>query len=57
MNWSRPALDLGQLRVYPLADRRSLSAADEILVDPAARPAPQPARVEAPNEEVADQKN
>lgn len=40
MTWSRPALDLGQLRVYPLADRRSLSTAEEILVDPAARPAP-----------------
>jgi len=55
MNWSRPALDLGQLRVYPLADRRSLSGADEILVDPSARPAPLPAVVEAAIDAVAAQ--
>lgn len=40
MTWSRPPLDLSRLQVYPLAQRHSLSAADEILVDPDARPAP-----------------
>jgi hypothetical protein len=33
-------LDLSRLRVDPLAQRRSLSVADEILADPAAPPAP-----------------
>lgn len=40
MNWSRPPLDLSRLQVAPLAERRSLSAADEILVDPASVPPP-----------------
>lgn len=35
-------LELGRLRVLPLAERRSLTAADEILVDPDATPPPIP---------------
>ena len=54
MNWSRPPLDLGRLRVYPLAERRSLSAADEILVAPGASPAPLPAAAEAVLDGVAE---
>jgi hypothetical protein len=38
-------LDLGKLRVYPLAERRSLRRADEILVDPDATPPPCPAPI------------
>jgi hypothetical protein len=33
-------LDLGRLRVRPLAERRSLTKADEILVDPGSTPVP-----------------
>jgi hypothetical protein len=40
MNWSRPPLDLSRLRVYPLADRKSLTTVDEILVDPDRVPSP-----------------
>ena len=40
MSWSRPPLDLQRVRVYPLEQRRSLTRADEILVDPSAAPAP-----------------
>ena len=36
VSWSRPPLDLSRVRVFPLAERRSLTVADEILVDPAA---------------------
>jgi hypothetical protein len=35
-----PALDLSQLRVLPLAERRSLTRVEDILVDPAMEPAP-----------------
>ena len=38
-------LDLGRLRVLPLAGRRSLSRADEILIDPESPPPPCPERV------------
>lgn len=40
-------LDLSRLRVLPLAQRRSLTRADEILLDPAASPAPVSAATEA----------
>jgi len=39
VSWSRPPLDLSRVRVGPLASRRSLTAADTMLVDPAAQPA------------------
>jgi hypothetical protein len=39
--------DLTKLKVYPLADRRSLTRVDSILVDPDSAPAPCPAEVEA----------
>jgi hypothetical protein len=38
-------LDLSQLKVLPLAERRSLTRADEILVDPDRAPGPCPERV------------
>ena len=48
------ALDLGRLRVYPLAERRSLSRIEEILVEPAHAPGPCPAEVESQINECAD---
>jgi hypothetical protein len=54
MNWSRPALDLRRLRADPLAQRRSLSTADDILVDPNARPAPLPNATTAAIEATAE---
>ncbi|MDR3637431.1 MAG: hypothetical protein P4L84_26745 [Isosphaeraceae bacterium] len=39
-------LDLSRVRVLPLAARRSLTRADEILVDPESEPKPCPASVE-----------
>jgi hypothetical protein len=53
MSWSRPALDLKKLHVRPLAERRSLSSVDEILVDPATPPEPLDAAMFASIEEVA----
>ena len=38
-------LDLSQLRVFPLAQRHSLTRADDILLDPEAAPAPCPERL------------
>ncbi len=40
-------LDLARLRVRPLAERRSLTAADEILIDPDSLPSPCPEPVAA----------
>jgi hypothetical protein len=45
MSRSRPPLNLRQLKVYPLAQRRSLTRVEEILVDPDATPAPCSAEV------------
>jgi hypothetical protein len=39
MSWSRGCLDLRRVQVRPLAERRSLSSVEKILVDPAATPA------------------
>lgn len=39
MNSARPA-DLDNLRVRPLAERKSLTAVDEILIDPESPPPP-----------------
>ena len=36
-------LDLSKIRVYPVAERKSLSRIDQLLVDPEAPPAPAPA--------------
>ena len=38
-------LELGKLKVYPLAERRSESRLEEILVEPADGPAPCPAHI------------
>ena len=40
-------LDLRKVRVYPLAERKSLTRVEEILVDPAAAPGPLDARLSA----------
>ena len=40
-------LDLTKLKIFPLASRRSLTRADEILIDPDASPPPCPERVDA----------
>jgi hypothetical protein len=40
VNVDRKSLDLSKLRVYPLADRRSLTRVEDILIDPEADPAP-----------------
>jgi hypothetical protein len=42
-----PDLDLGRLKVLPLAERRSLTKADEILLDPDATPPTLPEKAEA----------
>ncbi len=54
MSWSRPPLDLSRLQVFPLAERRSLTVADEILVDPAAMPKALTPALAAAVEEVAE---
>jgi hypothetical protein len=53
MSWSRPALDLSQVQVRPLAQRRSLTGVEEVLVDPATPPPPINAAMAAAIEEVA----
>jgi hypothetical protein len=53
MSWSRPPLDQGRVRVFPLAERKSLTSAEEILVDPAAPPRPVEAAMAAAIEEAA----
>ncbi len=40
-------LDLSRLRVLPLSERRSMTKADDILIDPEATPSPCPKRVGA----------
>lgn len=40
MTLPRPPLDLSRLKVFPLAQRASLTRVDEILLDPDASPAP-----------------
>src|SRR5438874_7666039 len=45
MSNSLAPLDLGKLKVYPLAERRSESRLEEILVEPADGPAPCPAHI------------
>ena len=54
MSWSRAPLDLGRLRVYPLSERRSLTRAEEILVDPASPPKPLDANLMGAIDEAAD---
>src|SRR5690242_10752 len=38
-------LDLKRIKVYPLAQRSSLSSIDQILVDPSGKPAPCPPEI------------
>ena len=45
MSNSLAPLDLSKLKVYPLAERRSESRLEEILVEPADGPAPCPALI------------
>ncbi len=53
MSWSRSALDLSRVRVYPLAERCSLIRTDEVLVDPASAPPPLETAMAASIEEAA----
>jgi hypothetical protein len=53
MTWSRPPLDLRRVRVYPLAERTSLTRVEEILVDPASPPKPLDARWSAAVDDMA----
>ncbi len=48
-------LDLSKLRVFPLAERKSLTRADDILLDPEAAPAKCPERVAPLVRRCADQ--
>lgn len=51
MSWSRAALDLSRVRVYPLGQRKSLTRVEDILVDPAT-----PAKaVDAPESAAIDE--
>ncbi len=52
MNSVQP-LDLSQLRVFPLAERRSLTRADDILISPDAAPKPLPEDLAAAVREAA----
>ena len=47
-------LDLKKLKVYPMAQRRSLSAIEKVLVEPSKAPAPCPAEVESAIQNCAD---
>jgi hypothetical protein len=49
-----PSLDLSQLKVYPLAERESLTRVDEILVDPTAKPKPINSQLQAMVESAAN---
>jgi hypothetical protein len=53
MSWSRPALDLAQVQVRPLGQRRSLASIEAILLDPAATPSPVDAAAAAAIDETA----
>jgi hypothetical protein len=46
-------LDLSKLKVHPLAERRSLTRADDILISPDAKPAPVPEKIETQIAECA----
>jgi hypothetical protein len=53
MTRSGGPFDFLQIRVYPLAQRKSLSGVEDILVDPAAAPPPLDAQLSAGLDEVA----
>jgi hypothetical protein len=53
MTWSGAPLDLHRVRVYPLAERKSLTCVEEILVDPTTMPSPLDARLSASLDEMA----
>src|SRR5215212_4460077 len=46
MSTPRPPLDLKHLKVYPLAQRQSLSRIDELMVDPDSKPASCPESIQ-----------
>jgi hypothetical protein len=54
MKPSPPPLDLKKIKVYPLTQRRSLSAIEKTLVDPSKNPAPCPAATESTIRECAE---
>ncbi len=47
-------LDLSKLKVYPLAERKSLTRADEILIDPDSEPKPCPEQLVGLVQDSAD---
>ena len=53
MSWSRAPMDLSKLKVFPLHERHSLTAVEEILVDPAAAPKPLDAPLSAALDDMA----
>jgi hypothetical protein len=53
MSWSRPPLDLSAVRVYPVAERKSLCGVEEVLVDPASDPQPVDASMSSLIDETA----
>ena len=53
MSESRPPIDLKQLRVRPLAQRRSLSSVEKIVVDPDSPPPPLPEVIQHSVDEAA----
>ena len=54
MSWSRPALDLSKVRVFPLAERHSMTTVEGVLVDPSAAPKPLPPGAVAAVDEAAE---
>lgn len=53
MSWSRAPLDLARVKVFPLESRKSLTRADDILIDPDAAPRPIAPEMESRLDEVA----
>jgi hypothetical protein len=54
MSFAPEPLDLKRVKVFPLAQRRSLSTIEKILVDPANSPAPCPAEIESAIRDCAE---
>src|SRR5215471_16335108 len=54
MNSFPTPLDLGKVKVYPLAERQSLSTLEKIIVHPATQPPPCPAPLQAPLTEAVN---
>lgn len=53
MSWSRAALDLSKVKVFPLAQRQSMTTVEGVLVDPSVAPKPLPPGAVAAVDEAA----